>query len=204
MSVHDRHHDLGLMVRGTSTENPVLLFLAGGPGGSERGAMRRHLPGLEEHFTVVTWDQRGAGTSYPELDPTETITLDGYVSDIIELTTPELYRAFIGAGQLVSQLAADRVVGEDHVNGFPYVPSRTSPAVLTLGSCTPKAARSLSWPRGWTPAWLFPRRADGLQRAAKGRRVCAAGSRGHRGPLTELTTTTPTKGPSCIGLKSAI
>ena len=55
-SVQINGHDLGLMIRGHSVDNPVLLFLAGGPGGSEFGAMRRHLPELEEHFTVVTWD----------------------------------------------------------------------------------------------------------------------------------------------------
>lgn len=132
-------HDLGLMIRGTSTDNPVLLFLAGGPGGSELGAMRRHLPELEQYFTVATWDQRGAGTSYAELDPTDTVTLNGYVSDTIAVTNylrerfgqdaiyilgqswgttlgvmaaqerPELYKAFIGAGQMVSQLATDRI-----------------------------------------------------------------------------------------------
>jgi proline iminopeptidase len=136
-------HDLGLMIRGHSVDNPVLLFLAGGPGGSEYGAMRRHLPELEEHFTVATLDQRGAGTSYPELDPTDTVTLDGAVDDTIEVTEylrnrfdtdqiyvagqswgttlgvlavqerPELYRAFIGTGQMVSQLATDRIFYED-------------------------------------------------------------------------------------------
>ena len=136
-------HDLGLMIRGTSTDNPVLLFLAGGPGGSEFGAMRRHLPELEEHFTVATWDQRGAGTSYAELDPTDTVSLDGYLSDTIEVTDylrdrfdqdaiyvagqswgttlgvlavqqrPELYRAFIGTGQMVSQRATDQIFYED-------------------------------------------------------------------------------------------
>jgi proline iminopeptidase len=136
-------HELGLMIRGASLDNPVLLFLAGGPGGSERGAMRRHLPELEQHFTVVTWDQRGTGTSYPELDPTATVTLDGYVSDTIEVTEylldrfgtdeiyllgqswgttlgvlavqerPELYRAFIGTGQMVSQRATDQLFYED-------------------------------------------------------------------------------------------
>ncbi|MGB7820163.1 MAG: alpha/beta hydrolase [Ornithinibacter sp.] len=136
-------HDLGLMIRGASTDNPVLLFLAGGPGGSELGAMRRHLPELEKHFTVVTWDQRGAGTSYAQLDPTETVSLDGYVSDTIEVTDylrdrfgtdtiyllgqswgstlgvlavqqrPELYQAFIGTGQMVSQRATDLIYYED-------------------------------------------------------------------------------------------
>ncbi|HSM66140.1 MAG TPA: alpha/beta hydrolase, partial [Ilumatobacteraceae bacterium] len=136
-------HDLGLLIRGHSVDNPVLLFLAGGPGGSEYGAMRRHLPELEEHFTVVTLDQRGAGTSYVELDPTDTMTLQGAVDDTIVVTQylrdrfdtdqiylagqswgttlgvlavqerPELYRAYVGTGQMVSQLATDRIFYDD-------------------------------------------------------------------------------------------
>ena len=142
-TVNTNGHDLALMIRGHDTDNPVVLFLAGGPGGSEIGSMRNHLPALEEHFTVVTWDQRGAGKSYPELDPTDTITLDGYVDDTIAVTDylrerfgqdriylmgqswgttlgvmaaqqhPELYQAFIGTGQMVSQLATDRIFYED-------------------------------------------------------------------------------------------
>ncbi len=135
--------ELGLMIRGNSTDNPVVLFLAGGPGGSERGAMRNHLESLEETFTVATWDQRGTGTSYPALDPTETLTLDGQVADTIEVTdylrgrfgqdkvyllgqswgstlgvlavqeAPDRYAAFIGTGQMVSQLETDRIFYED-------------------------------------------------------------------------------------------
>lgn len=136
-------HDLALMIRGHSIHNPVLLFLAGGPGGSELGAMRNHLSQLEEHVTVVTWDQRGAGKSYPALDPTHTITLDGYVRDTIVVTDylrnrfgqdrifllgqswgttlgvlavqqhPDRYHAFIGTGQMVSQLATDTIFYQD-------------------------------------------------------------------------------------------
>lgn len=51
--------DLAMMVRGASTDNPVLLFLAGGPGGSELGAMRRHGRALEEDFVVATWTSAG-------------------------------------------------------------------------------------------------------------------------------------------------
>lgn len=135
--------ELGVLIRGTSTDNPVLLFLAGGPGGSELGAMRRHLPALERHFTVVTWDQRGAGRSYRALDPTHTATLAGAVADTIELTVhlrdrfdadriylvgqswgttlgvlavtqrPDLYHAFVGTGQMVSQRATDRIFYDD-------------------------------------------------------------------------------------------
>ncbi len=136
-------HDLHVMIRGHSTDNPVLLFLAGGPGGSEMGAMRRHLPALEEHFTVVTWDQRGAGKSYGELDPISTYTLDSAIEDTITVTNwlrerfgqeriyllgqswgsllgvlavqrqPELFRAYIGTGQMVSPLATDTIFYED-------------------------------------------------------------------------------------------
>jgi pimeloyl-ACP methyl ester carboxylesterase len=136
-------YDQTLMIRGHSVDNPVLLFLAGGPGGSELGAMRRHLPDLEEHVTVVTWDQRGTGHSYPSLDPTSTLTLDGIVDDTLAVTdylrdrfgqdtvylagqswgstlgvlavqqAPEKYTAFIGIGQMVSQLATDRIFYDD-------------------------------------------------------------------------------------------
>lgn len=135
--------ELGLMIRGHDRDAPVVLFLAGGPGGSERGAMRNHLAALEESFVVATWDQRGSGTSYDQLDPTSTVTLDGYVEDTIEVTNhlrerfdedriillgqswgttlgvlavqraPELYEAYVGTGQMVSQLATDRIFYED-------------------------------------------------------------------------------------------
>ena len=135
--------DLDVMIRGHSVDNPVVLFLAGGPGGSELGAMRNHLPGLEEHFTVVTWDQRGTGKAYDELDPTGTYTLASVVDDTIAVTDhlrdrfgqdriyllgqswgstlgvlavqqhPELYTAFIGTGQMVSQLETDTIFYND-------------------------------------------------------------------------------------------
>jgi len=135
--------ELAMMIRGHSTESPVLLFLAGGPGGSELGAMRRHLEALERDFVVVTWDQRGTGKSYGALDPTSTLTLEQAVSDTIEVTDylrgrfgqekiylvgqswgstlgvlaaqrrPELYQAFVGTGQMVSQRETDRIFYED-------------------------------------------------------------------------------------------
>ena len=136
-------HDLALMIRGRSTQNPVLLFLAGGPGGSELGAMRRHSEALEDDFVVVTFDQRGTGKSYDQLDPTGTMTLDGAVADAVAVTNylrdrfdeekvylvgqswgttlgvlavqqhPELYRAYVGVGQMVSQAATDKIFYED-------------------------------------------------------------------------------------------
>jgi len=136
-------HELAMLIRGNSTDSPVLLFLAGGPGGSELGAMRRHLEALEQDFVVVTWDQRGTGKSYGALDPTSTLTLNQAVSDTIEVTNylrdrfgkeriylvgqswgtilgvravqqhPELYQAFVGTGQMVSPRETDRIFYQD-------------------------------------------------------------------------------------------
>ena len=136
-------HELSMMIRGDSVDKPVLLFLAGGPGGTELGAMRRHGQALEQDFVVATFDQRGAGKSYDNLDPTSTLTLDGAVSDAIEVTNylrqrfhqdkiyvvgqswgtilgvlavqrhPELYRAYIGTGQMVDPRETDRVFYDD-------------------------------------------------------------------------------------------
>ncbi len=135
-------HDQAMMIRGRNIENPVLLYLAGGPGGTDLGAMRADV-GLEQHFVVVTWEQRGAGKSYAALDPVDTLTLDQMVADTIEVTNylrerfgqdkiylvgnswgtilgvlavqrhPELFHAYVGTGQMVSPRETDVMFYED-------------------------------------------------------------------------------------------
>lgn len=135
-------HDQVMMIRGRDVDNPVLLYLNGGPGGTDLGAVRRDVA-LEQDFVVVTWDQRGSGKSYSQLDPTDTFTLDQMVADTIEVTNylrerfgeekvylvgqswgstlgglaaqqqPELYHAFVGVGQMVSQRETDVMFWED-------------------------------------------------------------------------------------------
>src|SRR5690606_33346393 len=78
-------HEQVVMIRGRDVANPVLLYLAGGPGGTDLGAIRRDA-GLEEEFVVAVWEQRGAGKSYAALDPAETLTVDQLVADTIEVT----------------------------------------------------------------------------------------------------------------------
>lgn len=74
------------MIRGRSAENPVLLYLAGGPGGTDLGAMRGDVA-LEQDFVVVTWEQRGVGKSYSALDPVEIVTVEQMMADTISYRT---------------------------------------------------------------------------------------------------------------------
>ena len=75
-----------ILIRGRSVDNPILLYLHGGPGTSELGMLRRYnLASLERHFTVVVWDQRGAAKSYAALQPTSAMSVEQLVSDAAEL-----------------------------------------------------------------------------------------------------------------------
>jgi pimeloyl-ACP methyl ester carboxylesterase len=56
-------------IRGTDRRNPVLLVLHGGPGYVEMPLSWWYTRGWEEYFTIVQWDQRGAGKTYLLNDP---------------------------------------------------------------------------------------------------------------------------------------
>ncbi|MFB9182366.1 alpha/beta fold hydrolase [Dactylosporangium sucinum] len=132
---------LNVMIRGGHTARPVLLFLPGAPGGSELGAMRKHLSALEDSFVVATLDRRGGGASYAALG--RTVTMDDAIADTLAVTDylrtrfhqdkifllghsggslvgaltahrhPERYRAYIGTGQAVDVEASDKLFYAD-------------------------------------------------------------------------------------------
>jgi pimeloyl-ACP methyl ester carboxylesterase len=61
--------DQFVTIRGNDRRNPVLLVLHGGPGYVETPLNWWYARGWEEFFTVVQWDQRGAGKTYMINDP---------------------------------------------------------------------------------------------------------------------------------------
>lgn len=131
-------HNEWISIRGKDKSKPILLFLAGGPGGSEMAAVRYHLAALEENFVVVNWDQPGSGKSFGAVN-TKTITLNTYIQDGYALTNylcktfgkdkiylvgeswgsalgiflvkqyPEKYYSFIGTGQMVDFSKTDEM-----------------------------------------------------------------------------------------------
>ena len=74
-----------ISLRSDNPDNPILLFLHGGPGTAQIFWSRKSQRSLEKDFIVVNWDQRGAGRSYhSNLDKAE-MTIPRFVTDCEEL-----------------------------------------------------------------------------------------------------------------------
>lgn len=79
--------DQWIQIRGQDRENPVILCLHGGPGGSWLGNTTVFLP-WEKEFTVVQWDQRGTGKTLKATGRSvaETMSVDRMAQDGIEVS----------------------------------------------------------------------------------------------------------------------
>ncbi len=76
-----------ILIRTQDASLPVLLFLHGGPGGAIIPWVEFfHTPLLEENFTVVHWDQRGAGSSFSTDLTVDDLTVELMISDTLELS----------------------------------------------------------------------------------------------------------------------
>ncbi|MEO5623908.1 MAG: alpha/beta hydrolase [Dokdonella sp.] len=94
--------DQWLNVRGQDKANPILLFIHGGPASPLTPTLWQFQRPIEEYFTVVNWDQRGAGKTYGEVDPktiSDSIHIARYVDDAIEVA--EYVRKRYGKRKLV-------------------------------------------------------------------------------------------------------
>ncbi|EIL84640.1 alpha/beta fold hydrolase [Bacillus altitudinis] len=133
--------DQWIMIKEDQAEKtkPVLLFLHGGPGSAQMSYIDSFHKELDQDFTVVHWDQRGAGLSYQKNIPESSMTIGQFVEDTIELTEkllsyndqtkiyiagyswgsliaiqavhkrPDLYHAYYGISQVVDVLKEDIV-----------------------------------------------------------------------------------------------
>jgi pimeloyl-ACP methyl ester carboxylesterase len=129
----------GMFIKSKDVNNPVLLFLHGGPGMPEYWLTQRYPTGLEDDFTVVWWEQRGAAMSYHPDIPPETMTAEQFITDTLEVTKylrnrfgqekiylmahswgsyigiqaaarePGLYYAYIGVGQVSHQIQSEQL-----------------------------------------------------------------------------------------------
>ncbi|WP_405153596.1 alpha/beta fold hydrolase [Paenibacillus sp. FSL K6-0108] len=118
------------MIRGEDLENPVILYLHGGPGASELPYAKKYQDLLESQFTIVNYDQRASGKSYHFFEDYSNLSADLLVEDILAVTdyitqrlgkkkvilighsygtyigtlaahrAPEKYEAYIGIGQM--------------------------------------------------------------------------------------------------------
>lgn len=89
-------------VRGADRNNPLLVFIHGGPGAVEMPIAWSFQRPWEDFFTVVQYDQRGAGRSYRLNDPGKlkpTLTFERYRDDAIDLI--ELLRKRYGKQKVI-------------------------------------------------------------------------------------------------------
>lgn len=125
-------------IRSEKKNAPLLLYLHGGPGDAALPLVLQYNKELETCFTVVVWEQRGAGKSYDAFDG-GALTLDTFLKDLQSLVElllarfrkdslylvghswgsvlglqfiqshPELVRAYIGCGQVVNMKKSCRI-----------------------------------------------------------------------------------------------
>jgi pimeloyl-ACP methyl ester carboxylesterase len=77
--------DQWIAVQGQDIRNPVILFLHGGPAEAQSPFLQEFRP-WEQAFTVVNWDQRGAGKTYGKYaSTTPDMTVDRMADDAIEV-----------------------------------------------------------------------------------------------------------------------
>jgi pimeloyl-ACP methyl ester carboxylesterase len=130
-------------IYGEDIQNPVLLYLHGGPGSSTSAIDYAFTRKWADIYTVVTWDQRNCGKSYTSEQNSTKLTKDLFMQDGKEMTEflldymgkekiiilghswgtyyganlvmayPEYYECFIGTGQLVDMVENETAFKEE-------------------------------------------------------------------------------------------
>jgi pimeloyl-ACP methyl ester carboxylesterase len=166
----------GMIIQSVDPANPVLLFLHGGPGMTEFFMEQDYPTGLEHHFTMVWWEQRGAGMSFSADIPPETMTMDRMIADAIEVAdylrarfgqdrilllghswgsylgiqvaakAPDRFLAYVGMAQITHQLRSE-VMAHDYLLGV--YKARGDAAMVRKLEAAPVSMES-----GLSPDWM--------------------------------------------------
>lgn len=78
-----------LYIRGQNADNPIILWVHGGPGNSMMPLLHLYQYAWENDFTVVNWDQRNVGKTYFANDPAavlQTMRAERVLEDVHEVT----------------------------------------------------------------------------------------------------------------------
>jgi pimeloyl-ACP methyl ester carboxylesterase len=165
-----------MIIQSVDPTNPVLLFLHGGPGMPEFFMEQDYPTGLERHFTMVWWEQRGAGMSFSADIPPETMTMAQMITDTVEVAdylrgrfgqdrilllghswgsylgiqvaekAPDRFLAYVGMAQITHQLRSE-VMAHDYLLGV-YNARGDATMVRKL------EAAPVSMEAGLSPAWM--------------------------------------------------
>lgn len=138
----------GMFIKGKNINNPILLFVHGGPAFPEYFLFDKYPSGIEDYFTVCYWEQRGGGLSYNPDISLESMTFEQFTSDAIEATnylrkrfgkekiyimahsggtpfaiqavkqSPELYEAYIGIAQITNQAESEKLAYKYMMNEY--------------------------------------------------------------------------------------
>ncbi|WP_395045978.1 alpha/beta fold hydrolase [Flavobacterium sp.] len=138
----------GMFIKSKNSNNPVLLYVHGGPGFPNYFLVDKYKPNLEDYFTVCYWEQRGGGLSYSSEVTLESINFNQLSSDAIEvanylrkrfskekiyimahsggtpiallavLMQPELFQAYIGMAQISNQSESEKMAYKYILNKY--------------------------------------------------------------------------------------
>ncbi len=151
-SVAIRGAELGYFIKGRDVNAPILLYLHGGM--PDYFLTERYPTGLDELFTVVWLDQRGAGLSYDPARDGDSIGIGGMVEDILAFTSylkerfardtiylmghsggsylgikaieaqPEAFTAYIGVAQIANQKLSEKLAYDYILSAYAERPDR--------------------------------------------------------------------------------
>lgn len=164
--------DQKLIIYGQNIENPVLLFLHGGPGMPIFPMVNAINKELEKHVTIVYWQQRGSSLSPVKESNKASLDIDQFVNDTIEISEylktrfkkekiylmgqswgallsmlvidkrPDLFKAYLGISQLSNWIESDNRAYQWALNNAKKL--KDTDALIKLENIAPYSSTDLN------------------------------------------------------------